>query len=144
MGGLEAFLLHWVVREEADEQLVGTRRDGWRFLGAAEPTQTRSFPISPVVNFDVVVSTLQMGLHVDLIEGLRQNKMMSMCETVWKLKWRSSNVKYFETTFFEIKLNSFDSDMGCLENVSALNKLWFSSKHTGEFNSIWHQFWIVI
>lgn len=76
MGRLEAFLLHGVIREEANEQLVSTRRDGWGLLGATEATQTWSFSISPVVNLNVVVSTLQVGLHVDLIEGLRQNKTL--------------------------------------------------------------------
>lgn len=78
MGSLKAFLLHWVIREEANEQLVATRRDGWGLLGATEATQTWSFSISPVVKLNVVISTLQVGLHVDLIEGLRQKKMMSI------------------------------------------------------------------
>lgn len=73
MGCLKAFLLHRVVRKEANEQLVATRRDGWGLLGATEATHTGSFSISSVVNLNVVVSTLQVGLHVDLVEGLWQN-----------------------------------------------------------------------
>lgn len=74
VGSLKAFLLHRVIREEANEQLVSTRRDGWGLLCATEATQAWSFSISPVVNLNVVISTLQVGLHVDLIEGLQKNK----------------------------------------------------------------------
>lgn len=77
MGSLEAFLLHRVIREEPNEQLVAAGCDGWGLLGATEATQTWSLPISPVVKLNVVISTLQVGLHVDLIEGLRQNKKMT-------------------------------------------------------------------
>lgn len=82
MGSLEAFLLHRVIRKEANEQLVATGHDGWRFLGATEATQTWRFSISPVVNLNVVISTLKVGFHVDLIECLRQNKIMSMFKEV--------------------------------------------------------------
>lgn len=81
MGRLESFLLHRVVREEANEQLVAAGRDGWRLLGATEATQAGSFSVTPVVKLNVVISALQVGLHVDLIEGLRQNKL-SVCEEV--------------------------------------------------------------
>lgn len=75
MGSLKAFLLHRVVREEANEQLVATRRDGWGLLGATETTQTWSFSISPIVKLNVVISTFQVSLHVDLIEGLQKNEI---------------------------------------------------------------------
>lgn len=75
MGSLKAFLLHRVVREEANEQLVATRRDGWGLLGATETTQTWSFSISPIVKLNMVISTFQVSLHVDLIEGLRKNEI---------------------------------------------------------------------
>lgn len=71
MGSLEAFLLHRIIREEANEQLAGTGGDGLGLLGATEATQTWSFPIATVVDLNVVISTLQVGLHVKLIEGLR-------------------------------------------------------------------------
>lgn len=74
MGSLEALLLHRVIGEEADEQLVAARGDGWGLFGAAEATKRWSFSISSVVNLNVVVGTLQMSLHVNLIKGLRQNK----------------------------------------------------------------------
>lgn len=74
MGSLEALLLHRVIREEADKQLVATRGDGRGLLGATEATKRWSFSISPVVNLNVVVGTLQMSLHVNLIKGLRQSK----------------------------------------------------------------------
>lgn len=73
MGGLEALLLNRVIREEADEHLVGAGHDGRRLLAATEATQTGGFAVAPIVDLDVVVGALQMGLHVDLIEGLRQS-----------------------------------------------------------------------
>lgn len=71
MRGLEALLLHRVVGEEADEQLVGTGGDGRRLLGATEAAQAGCLPVPPVVDLNVVVRTLQVSLHVDLVEGLR-------------------------------------------------------------------------
>lgn len=76
--GLKAFLLHRVIREEADEQLVAGRRDGRGLLGATEAAQARGFSISPIVDLNVVVGALQVGLHVDLIESLRPKKVMSV------------------------------------------------------------------
>lgn len=75
MGDLEAFLLHWVIREEANEQLIATGCDGRGLFSATEATQTWSFSISPIVQLNVVIGTLQMGLNVQLNEGLWQNKM---------------------------------------------------------------------
>lgn len=74
MGSLKPFLLYRVVREETDEQLVSTRGDGWGLLGATETAQTWRFSISPIINLDVIIGTLQVGLHVNFIEGLQQNK----------------------------------------------------------------------
>lgn len=73
MWGLESLLLHRVVREEANEQLVATGCDGWGLLGAAEATQTCSFVIFAIVQLNVVVGAFQVGLDVDLIEGLRRH-----------------------------------------------------------------------
>lgn len=39
MRGLKSFLLHRVVREEANEKLIATGCDRWWLLGAAEATQ---------------------------------------------------------------------------------------------------------
>lgn len=75
VGSLEAFLLNRIVREKANEQLVSTGCDGLGLLGATEATQTRRFSITPIINLNVVISTLQVGLHIDLIEGLWQNKI---------------------------------------------------------------------
>lgn len=71
MGRLKALLLHRVVGEEADEQLVGAGGDGRRLLGATEAAEGRRLCVAPVVNLDVVVRALQVSLHVDLVEGLR-------------------------------------------------------------------------
>lgn len=70
VGCLKALLLHRVIGEEAHEQLVAAGRDGRRPLGAAEAAQTRRFPISTVVNLDVVVSALEVSLHVKFVEAL--------------------------------------------------------------------------
>lgn len=75
MGDLEAFLLHGVIGEEANEQLIATGCDGRGLFSATEATQTWSFSISPIVQLNVVIGTLQMGLNVELNEGLWQNKM---------------------------------------------------------------------
>lgn len=58
MGGLEALLLNRVIREEADEHLVGAGHDGRRLLSATEATQTGGFAVAPVVDLNVVVGTL--------------------------------------------------------------------------------------
>lgn len=55
MRGLESLLLHRVVGEEANEELIATGCDGWRLLGATEATQTRSFVIFAIVQLNVVV-----------------------------------------------------------------------------------------
>lgn len=83
MGSLKAFLLHRVIWEEANEQLVATRCDRWGLLGATETTQTWSFSISPIVKLNVVISTFQVGLHVDLIEGLQKIRWVH----IWKFVW---------------------------------------------------------
>lgn len=70
VGSLETFLLHRIVREKANEQLVATRCDGLGLLCATEATQTWRFSITPIKNLNVVIGTLQVGLHVDFIEGL--------------------------------------------------------------------------
>lgn len=74
MGSLKAFFLHRIIREEANEQLVAAGCDGRRLLSSTETTQFLRFSIAPVVNVNVVIGTLQVGLHVDLIEGLLEMK----------------------------------------------------------------------
>lgn len=75
MWSLKAFFLHRIIREKANEQFVVAGRDGRRLLGATEATQGRRFSISPVVNLNVVIRALQVGLHVQLVEGLLVNKI---------------------------------------------------------------------
>lgn len=55
MRGLESLLLHRVVREEANEELVAAGCDGWGLLGATEATQACSFVIFAIVQLNVVV-----------------------------------------------------------------------------------------
>lgn len=74
MGRLKALLLHRVVGEEADKQLVAAGGDGRRLLGAAEAAERRSLGVAAVVDLDVVVRALQVSLHVELVEGLRENE----------------------------------------------------------------------
>lgn len=74
MGSLKAFFLHRVIREEANEQLVAAGCDGWRLLSPTETTQFLRFSIAPIINVNVVIGTLQVGLHVNLIEGLLEMK----------------------------------------------------------------------
>lgn len=81
MGRLKAILLHRVIRKEADEQLVASWGDGWGLLGAAEAAQSRSFSVSAIKKLNVVISTLQVGFHVNLVEGLQQNKMSVFLQT---------------------------------------------------------------
>ncbi len=71
MGSLEAFLLHGVIREEADEHLVAGGYNRLRFLGATVSSEAGCLPIPTVVNLNVVISTFQMRLHVDFIESLK-------------------------------------------------------------------------
>lgn len=73
MWGLESFLLHRVVREEANEKLIATGCDRWRLLGATEATQTWSFSIFSIVQLNVVIGAFQVGLDINLIEGLWQH-----------------------------------------------------------------------
>ena len=70
MRGLEALLLYRVIGEEANEHLVGSRCDGRGLLGATEATQAGGLPVSAIIDLNVIISTLQVGLHVNLIEGL--------------------------------------------------------------------------
>lgn len=70
VGGLKALLLYRVIREEANEHLVGTRHDGRGLLGATEAAQALGFAVPPVIDLNVVVGALQVCLHVELIEGL--------------------------------------------------------------------------
>lgn len=74
MGRLKALLLHRVVGEEADEQLVAAGGDGRWLLGAAEAAEGRGLGVAAVVNLDVVVRALQVSLHVDLVESLRGDR----------------------------------------------------------------------
>lgn len=74
MGSLKAFLLHRIIREKADEQLVAIRCDRLGFLGATEATQTWCFAITPIIDLNMVIRTFQVGLHVNLIEGLKKRE----------------------------------------------------------------------
>lgn len=73
--GLKPFLLHRVIREKANEQLIAAGRDGRGLLAATEASHTRCFAISPIVDLNMIVGALQMGLHVHLIEGLGPKKI---------------------------------------------------------------------
>lgn len=70
MRGLKSFLLHRVIREEANKQLVAAGGDGGRLLGATKATQTWSFSISSIIDLNVIISTLKVGLHFNFIKGL--------------------------------------------------------------------------
>ena len=78
ISGLEASLLHWVVWEKTQEHLVAAGHDRGGFFGATEASESWDAHVSPVVDLQMVVSTLQMSLHVDLVENLR---------AIWKNSW---------------------------------------------------------
>lgn len=71
ISGLEASLLHWVVWEKTQKHLVAAGDDRRGFFGATEASESWDAHVSPVVDLQMVVSTLQMSLHVDLVENLR-------------------------------------------------------------------------
>lgn len=69
----EAPPLHGSVRIERHQQLISARQDRMRDLTTAETTECRRRGAVPVVQHDVVVSTLLVRLHLEEAKRLRQD-----------------------------------------------------------------------
>lgn len=67
---LKPSLLHRVVGKETQEHFVGAGDDRRRLFGATKASQSRGAIVSSVINLQMIISALQMSLHVDLIKNL--------------------------------------------------------------------------